>query len=224
MFWWKAERRNQFCSSVTWQLTTETGMTPQASHFLVPFKPRLDVAFQFGFFSQSPMLRYTALNNCTKRGGLKHMWAQSHFAAKSRKKCGLCSTVRLVFWMLGLCVSARSQSVAAGPGCISWAMHHVKKALTGAFQFAFVRLPSLLQCPRYRRMESASPNVSEWMRERKRRRERERLCVSACVRPKDTERVSKWVMSFTTTSFQRSNHHRSLSCLILCPLCRAFLE
>lgn len=36
IFRWKAKRRNQFCSSVTWQLTTETGMTPLLSHFLVP--------------------------------------------------------------------------------------------------------------------------------------------------------------------------------------------
>lgn len=39
MFGWKAERRNQFCSDVTWQLATETGMTFQGSHFLVTFKP-----------------------------------------------------------------------------------------------------------------------------------------------------------------------------------------
>lgn len=37
-FWWKAKRRNQFCSSVTWQLTTETGMAPLWGHFLVPRK------------------------------------------------------------------------------------------------------------------------------------------------------------------------------------------
>lgn len=32
-------------------------------------------------------------------------------------------------------------------------MHHVKKALSGAFQFAFVRLGGLPRRPRYRRME-----------------------------------------------------------------------
>ena len=36
---WKTERRNQFCRDVTWQLATETGMTPLMGHFLVVLIP-----------------------------------------------------------------------------------------------------------------------------------------------------------------------------------------
>ena len=63
---------------------------------------------------------------------------------------------------LGPECSSTLTSVAEGPGCISWAMHHVKKALTGAFQFAFVRLSGLLHCPRWRRMEECITQC-EWV-------------------------------------------------------------
>lgn len=54
----------------------------------------------------------------------------------------------------------------------------------------------------------------ERVKEREEGKGSEQLCVRArvCVRAKHTRRVSEGVISFTTTSFQRSDHHRRRSC------------
>lgn len=105
------------------------------------------------------------------------------------------------------CYSALA-SVVAGPDCISWAMHHVKKALTGAFQFAFVCLPSLLHCPRYRRMEKCITQC-ERVNERDGGREGESgrmsVCAVSCASMRHRKRVSDELHNHFLQAFKPSH-------------------
>lgn len=100
MFWWKTERRNQFCSSVTWQLTTETGMTPLPSHFLVPYKPWHDIAFQF---ANSPL---PSLDTQQVKSKNKHAYGARKVGETQEK---VASSVFFLLRIWGLRVTAHLQ-------------------------------------------------------------------------------------------------------------------
>lgn len=112
MFGWKADRRNQFCSDVTWQLSAETGMTALASHFLVAFKTPETTYLAALSFSDSNISNRERKYVCLESG----RWVK-----KSRRK-GVHFNDYSVLGSGGLCVLvcfSTLTSAAAGPSCVS---------------------------------------------------------------------------------------------------------